>query len=247
MAHDPNSFVRAEILSLRMSRDMETSRRWRVTTAALATAYVVLVMTADTLALHRAEWLGVDWSVLRWRGASGVDWFKFAAWFVVPVVLALPRMDWGAWGVTRWRRMDGAILAGLAMLGMAAVALTRLVPALEALYPSYAGYPAEWRADYAQRQLVWIASWLLGWEFLFRYFLLVPLRRLHPAWALALCPLIEAGYHLAQKPTAWLEALGMAVFALVLCAWALRRRNALLPLLAHALIEFELLAFQLFA
>ena len=50
-------------------------------------------------------------------------------------------------------------------------------------------------------------------------------------------PLCETIYHL-QKPL--LEAGGMAVFSLLLTWWTMKRRNMLLPFVAHLYIEILL-------
>jgi membrane protease YdiL (CAAX protease family) len=217
----------------------------------LAVAYVVATYAADTLALHGVDF-GIDWTALRWRTAGAFDVFKFLVWFVCPFLLCLPWMDWSWWSPASWRRADVAILVALAVLGMAAVAVTRLVPALHALYPSLAEAPADIKWAVAQQRLLWTASWLVGWEFLHRYVLLRALAPGeagdHVPWgAVASVAALEAAYHVVQKPAAWLEAVGMLVFGAVLTLWAARRRNFLLPLVAHAIVEVELLLFQLFA
>ena len=57
-------------------------------------------------------------------------------------------------------------------------------------------------------------------------------------------PAIEVAYHLGQgKPL--LECLGAGGFGVVLCLWAVTRRNTLLPLLAHGFVELVLVAFLL--
>ena len=53
--------------------------------------------------------------------------------------------------------------------------------------------------------------------------------------------IIEGLYHL-QK--ALPEMGGMVVFSLIVTPWSMRRRNLLLPFLAHLLIELENLAFM---
>jgi hypothetical protein len=42
-----------------------------------------------------------------------------------------------------------------------------------------------------------------------------------------------------------LEAGGMVLYSVVLTLWAIRRKNALLPFLAHLTIEIELIVFQI--
>ncbi|MCL4694164.1 MAG: CPBP family intramembrane metalloprotease, partial [Candidatus Hydrogenedentes bacterium] len=94
------------------------------------------------------------------------------------------------------------------------------------------------------RGMLWTFSWLIGWEFLHRYFLLRPFAARWPRFGWLIVPFSEGVYHLQKAP---IEAAGMVVFSLVLTAWALRRRNALLPFLAHLLVEIELVLFLVLA
>ena len=75
-----------------------------------------------------------------------------------------------------------------------------------------------------------------------RYFLLRPVMHRFPRYGWLIVPLCETIYHL-QKPL--LEAGGMAVFSLLLTWWTMKRRNMLLPFIAHLYIEI-LLAIALF-
>lgn len=204
--------------------------------------YAAAALVIDTLAVYGKTW-PIDWRVFRWHW-HGADLFKFTAWFVVPFVFCLPRMDWGYLGVKRWRRVDVYILAGLAGVGALGVLIIPLFPSLRATYPSMAHFAASAKLSFALRHVVWVLSWLVGWEFMHRYFLLTRLSKQWPRFGWLLIPLFEGGYHL-QKPL--LEAAGMVAVSLVLTSWALKRRNALLPFLAHLIIELELIAFLLVA
>jgi hypothetical protein len=213
----------------------------------LLPCYALLAHALDTLALH-GQVAGVDWSVLRWRLGWHFDLFKTVVWLVIPAAMVAPWLDWRYFTTGRWKRRDIALLAGLVVLGALAVLVVRFVPALDALYPSMRNASPAFRADFAIRRLVWTASWLFGWEFLHRYALVAPYEGRGRWWIpLLVVPPLETVYHLAQKPSAWLEAAGMAVFSLALTGYALRRRNTLLPFLAHLAVELELLLFQLYA
>lgn len=214
--------------------------RWRLI-AAGALFYAAAVLVGDTLAVRYADW-PVNWGALRWWGPWGADLFKFAAWFVVPFVLSLPWLDGGWFGVRRWKRSDWLLLAGLALAGAAAVALIPLVPSLRATYGSAASLAAGQKWAVLRHSVVWTLSWLVGWEFMHRYFLLRPVSRVWPRYGWLVIPLYEGAYHL-QKPL--IEAGGMVLFSVVLTYWALKRRNVLLPFLAHLIVELELVAFRL--
>jgi len=207
----------------------------------MALVYAAAVLAADTLAVQHVR-TPVNWGALRWRGPWGADFFKFFAWFVVPFVLSLPWLDAGWFGVRRWKRADWFLLGGLAVAGAAAVALIPLVPSLRATYGSASFLPAGQKWAVLRHDVVWTLSWLLGWEFMHRYFMLRPVSRAWPRYGWLIIPLYEGAYHL-QKPL--IEAGGMVLFSLVLTYWALKRRNVLLPFLAHFIVELELVAFRL--
>ncbi|MCP4641636.1 MAG: CPBP family intramembrane metalloprotease [bacterium] len=201
-----------------------------------AVGYVFAVLAVDTLATQGVVTGPIDWRICLWRGASGFDWFKFTFWFAVPFILCIPRMDWGAFGTSRWRKRDLSLLAALSVVGMLAVLTVRVFPSLDRAFPGLGDVPWSVKGHHAQWFLAWTFSWIVGWEFLHRYFLL---RRLSARWRWGwlIVPVSEGLYHL-QQPIEM--AAGMVLFSLVLTPWALRRKNILLPLLAHLIIELEL-------
>lgn len=239
---------------------MEQANRTARRLAVFFAVYAILVFTIDTLALHRVQW-GIDWSVFALRQAawghspspwlqalSGFDFYKFVAWFVIPLVICFPWLE-GRWFSPRgWKRGD-LILMGLLMgCGVVAVLSILVFPSLRAMYPSMRGLSGEQRWLFGAMQACWIVSWLMGWEFLTRYAILRNLKRGWPqyGWVCAVIgiPILETGYHLAQGKGV-LESAAMFGFGLVLCGWALWRENALLPFLAHAFVEIALVIFLL--
>jgi hypothetical protein len=185
---------------------------------------------------YAAVVLGVDWFV---QGPQiyGADTYKFVAWFLIPFLVCLPTMDWGYFGVRRWRRMDYGILVTAIVLEMVAVLAVRWFPALKAGMPRV-DYTSVWRFT------VWNMSWVIGWEFLHRYVLLRHLSARWPRFGWLLVPVYETAYHL-NWPTLLMPA-GMMVFSLIATWWSLKRRNGLLPFLAHLIIELQLTVFLLF-
>lgn len=233
----------------------------------LVMAYAATVLGIDALATEGVEWpwdwAGLfTWSSLEVRAAltwarvpswitaplglrflSSFDWFKFLLWLVVPFVISLRHMDWRALGPMRWKRVDIGILAGIALIGILAMMLIPHLPDLRRIYPDYSSRPDDFKIAFFVSQLVWIVSWLPGWEFLHRYALLRAGIAKWPRFGWLLVPLFEGIYHL-QKPIP--EMAGMVLFSLVMTLWALRRRNVLLPFLCHLIIEVELVLFLLF-
>lgn len=207
---------------------------------ALVAGYVGIVLLVDTLAAYGAQ-TPLDWRLFRWVGPGRFDWFKFIMWLVVPFLFCVRRMDWGYYGVARWRRLDWALLGGLALVSLLAVLAVQVFPSLRAYYPSYRHLHWAQKWEFVRHSLLWVTSWLVGWEFLHRYFLLRPFAARWPRWGWLIVPFSEGVYHL-QK--AWVEMAAMVAVSAVFTVWALRRKNALLPFLAHLIVEVELILFM---
>ena len=228
----------------------------------IVVAYVIIVLAVDTLAVQRVQW-PFPWSRLQWHlgttfpGLRETPWgafdlYKFVFWFLIPFAVSLPRMEW-RYLVGKWDRWDALLVGGLTVLGMAAMFLIPLVPALQATYRSLDHLTPEQKWSYVQRIMVWNVSWLFGWEFLHRYVLLRAAQRapLTGRWGFPapkltqyywlLVPLSETVYHL-QKPL--VEAGGMLAFSLVLTLWCLVRKKWLVACLVHLIIEVELAVFM---
>lgn len=169
----------------------------------------------------------------------GFDVYKFCAWFLIPFLVCLPRMDWGWYGIRRWRRIDYGILAGAIILEMIAVLAVHFLPSLRQALPSV-------DKEHLWQFTVYNFSWLLGYEFLHRYVILRSVSVRWPKWGWLIVPVFEGAYHLNWWPVIAMPA-AMIPFSLVATWWSLKRKNGLLPLLAHLIIELQLTVFLLFA
>ncbi len=209
--------------------------------ALLAAVYVLLVLGLDALATQNVQF-PVAWRVLLRFRPGGFDVFKFVAWFLIPLLCALPRLDVHAFTFQRWRRMDWYLLAGLAAAGALAVVVIPLLPGVRETYQGAGSFFSQRRCDAVLWYVSWTFAWLPGWELLHRYVLLRPWNRWLPRAGWLVVPLSEGIYHLQKAP---LEAAGMVALSLVLTLWARKRQNVLLPFLVHLAIELELLVFLL--
>lgn len=227
----------------------------------LIIAYVVLVLGIDTLASLPCSW-PFDWSVFHWRvdtpwhllSLVPPDWtrlrvirsfdlYKFLLWFVVPFCCSLRHMEWSWFSIRTWKRRDWMLLLFMMLAGGVAVLSVQVFPSLKAQYVSLAHLPLRERFLYGLAALSWTASWLVGWEFLHRYVLLRAAAQKFPRFGWFIVPISEVVYHLQKPP---LEAAGMAVFSILLTWWSLKRRNLLLPFIAHLFVEVFLIAALLF-
>ncbi|MFA7693577.1 MAG: hypothetical protein WCX86_11835 [Candidatus Hydrogenedentales bacterium] len=225
------------------------------------TCYVAVVLTVDALASLRVSWF-IDWTVFRWHPVdcwrvlnvqvpnwlsfspwNSFDLFKFLFWFLIPFCFCLPKMEWSWFSFRGWKRVDWMLLAVFLGLGSLSVLSVAFIPSLRQTYLIQAALSWEARSTIAMRSLVWMVSWILGWEFLHRYVLLRIAVRKYATWGWVLIPLSEVLYHL-QKPL--IEALGMGVFSVVLTLWSMKRKNMLLPFLIHLYIELFLIGACLF-
>lgn len=215
-------------------------------------AYVAAVLLIDALAANNIRWhldAGafhpvIHWNVFTWRGSGPLeqfDFFKFLFWLVIPVTLCARRMEWAYFGFARWKRTDIYLFFALAVTGLLCVFAILFIPQLREWYPSGSGLAWSEKRILLYRQTVWNISWLPGWEFLHRYFLLRPLADRWPRWGWVVVPIAEALYHLQKDP---LEMAAMFAAGIAFTLWARARRNLLLPFLVHATVEAGLAAFQ---
>jgi membrane protease YdiL (CAAX protease family) len=211
-------------------------RRPSLRVIAFVVGYVAVVLCVDTLAALRVR-VPIDWTFFVWRAGPwrSFDVFKFVFWFLIPSCIALRRIDWGAFGIARWKRWDYGLLAGMVLVGAASFIVIPLIPDLNQYYQSASGMDTGRRVQGIARYLIWTLSWLTGWEFMHRYWLPRYLVPKWPRFGWLLIPIFETIYHL-QKP--WSEAILVAVFSFVATPLAIHRKNVLLPFLAHFIIEF---------
>jgi hypothetical protein len=92
-------------------------------------------------------------------------------------------------------------------------------------------------------QLVWVLSWLPGYEFLHRHVLLKRFAPLAGGRGWLLVPALEFIFHL-QKPL--LEAAGAAAFGLIATWWTKKTDNGGVAFLMHFWIELVFLVFTSF-
>jgi hypothetical protein len=216
--------------------------------AVASVAYAVAALLLDTLATQNAVFI-IEWGRFAWNHSSGADLLKFTIWFLIPFCFALRGLDLRYFTFARWRKIDWVLLAAVTGIGAACMLILPYLPGVGEYYQGWGNLPIDARTDQAIRTLVWTASWLTGWEFLFRYLLPRTLARVEccgPKIALILIPFLEGSYHVIQQKPA-LESLGMVALSVILTAWTLRRRNSLLPFLGHVLIEIELIIYLFFA
>jgi membrane protease YdiL (CAAX protease family) len=204
----------------------------------------------------------VNWAVFQWRPAdlqvlleslqcphflvgwmSGslfalVDLFKLLFWLAIPVAICLWRMDWDYFTTRRVKRSDWWLLGGMCVLAVMAIISVKFIPALAQLYGTSGQTTFSGQLAFLIRRALWVLSWLLGWEFMHRYFLLRRVSIDFPRFGWLLVPLAEGSYHLF-KP--WPETLAMVAFSVVMTQYALRRKNLVIPFLAHLAVELFLI------
>ncbi len=207
--------------------------------AFLMVAYAIAALTVDSLSTMHSRWM-VDWSRLYWSFRSGFEASTFILWLVIPCLLMGRDLDFRYFTFSRWKRSDYRLLVIFMALGALGICLIRFIPELNAYYPSDRFSSGRARWDYALHQTTWILSWLIGWEFLHRVFLLRYVQVLAGIAGLAAIPAIEFLFHL-QKTLP--EAFGALLLSVALTWWSYKRKNVLLPLITHFSIEISLIIY----
>ncbi len=227
----------------------------------LTVGYVALVLAWDAL-VTIGDTRTVNWAVFQWRPAdlqvllesfqiphflvgwmagsvlTHVDLFKVLFWLVLPVAICLWRMDWDYFTKRRVKPADWFFLGGMCALAVLAIISVKFVPVLANQYRGLGHAALSFRLQFFVVQLLWVVSWLPGWEFMHRYFLLRRVSVDFPRFGWLLVPLAEGTYHLL-KP--WPETLAMVAFSVIMTQYALRRKNILIPFLAHFAVEVLLI------
>lgn len=161
-------------------------------------------------------------------------------WVVVPLIFLWNRIELTDISFRRWRKPDWVLFAVATLICCAVVFVIPLFPVLTRYYVTTTRKLVP--SQFLPCSLLWVLSWLPGWELLHRFILLRSAVHLWPKWGWTLVPVFETAYHL-QKPLP--ETAGMAVFSTVMTYWSWKRRNLLLPLLVHFLIELTLIGYLL--
>lgn len=227
----------------------------------LIVGYVALVLVWDTL-VTVGDSRTVNWAVFQWRPPhleallaglsapnflvgwmswsilSKVDLFKLLFWLVIPVGLCLWRMDWDYFTKRRIKPVDWQFLLGMCGLALVAIISVKFIPSLARLYHGSGASTLSGELAYFVRQMLWVLSWLVGWEFMHRYFLLRRVTADFPRFGWLLVPLAEGAYHLV-KP--WPEMLAMVAFSVIMTQYVMRRKNLVIPFLAHMAVEVLLI------
>ena len=207
-----------------------------------ALCYATFALTVDSMSTIHFNW-GINWGIFHWQLKNGFEVSTFILWFVIPFVFTFRSIDWKYFGVSRLKKSDLYLFILLSILGMIAVYSIKFFPSLRNLYPSMEFNSLSSKLNWASYKMIWNISWLTGWEFLHRYVLLSCFENAFPkkGW-FGVC-LVEFFFHF-QK--AFLEAMGMLIFSVIVTYWAYRRKNIVLPFFAHLIIESLLVLFILF-
>ena len=209
------------------------------TYAIMMVVYAVFALTADSLSTDHSHWL-INWARFYWRFKSGFEMSTAILWLGIPVLLMWRDIDIRVFTFARWKKIDAWLLLALILLGACGVCLIKFIPVLNQYYQSQSHLSASMKWSYAIDNLIWLSSWLIGWEFLHRVFLMrylqVVLGRIGPCFI----PAFEFIFHLQKSIP---EALGMLLLSIVLTYWTYKRKNVLLPFLAHLSIEITLLVY----
>ena len=229
--------------------------------AILVVGYVALVLSLDVF-VTIGDYRTVNWGVFLWRPAdlqallellhvphflvswmglsllTQVDLFKLFFWLAIPAAICFWHMDWDYFTTRRIKPLDWQFLIGMCVLAVLAIVSVRFIPALSHIYHGSGEISLLGKLSFLIKKLLWVLSWLVGWEFMHRYFLLRRVALDFPRFGWLLVPLSEGTYHLV-KP--WPEMLAMVAFSVLMTQYTLRRKNVVVPFLAHLAVELSLI------
>jgi hypothetical protein len=211
----------------------------RTAYAIMMVLYAVFALTADSLSTNHTHWL-INWSRFYWRFKSGFELSTAILWLGIPVLLMWRDIDIRVFTFERWKKTDAWLLIALMLLGACGVYLIKFIPALNQYYQPQSHLSSAMKWSYATGYLIWLSSWLIGWEFLHRVFLMQYLQAVLGKIGPCFIPVFEFVFHLQKSIP---EALGMLLLSIVLTCWSYKRKNVLLPFLAHLAVELTLLAY----
>jgi membrane protease YdiL (CAAX protease family) len=201
--------------------------------------YAVFALTVDSLSTNHTHWI-INWSRFYWRLNSGFEMSTAILWLGIPVLLMWRDLDVRVFTFARWKKTDVWLLIALMLVGACGVYLIKFIPVLNQYYQPQSHLSMAMKWSYAMGYLVWLSSWLIGWEFLHRVFLMQYLQVVLGKIGPCCIPVFEFVFHLQKSIP---EALGMLLLSIVLTYWSYKRKNVLLPFLAHLAIELTLLAY----
>ena len=161
-------------------------------------------------------------------------------WLGIPVLLMWRELDLQVFSFARWKKIDVWLLISVMLLGACGVYLIKFIPVLNQYYQPQSHLSTAMKWSYAVSNLIWLSSWLIGWEFLHRVFLMKYLQVVLGRIGACCIPVFEFLFHLQKSLP---EALGMLALSIVLTYWSYKRKNVLLPFLAHLSIEITLLVY----
>ena len=202
--------------------------------------YVALVLGVDALAYLEFTW-PIEWKIFYWVWGD-VEIFKLIFWLFIPLAFCWKNLDRDWYSFARWRLADVILLIAVTGLGGLLLLTIPLFPELREGYTGVGDLSYSVKREFVIGLAIWNLSWLPAWEFLLRYVLLRTAVAQWPRFGWWLVPLAEGLYHLQKS---WPEVIAAVLFSIVLTYWAYRRRNGLLALVAHLVIEIELITLML--
>lgn len=194
------------------------------------------------LVLDLLVWNYPSFSFLDWKLDSGFDGFKFIFWFVIPSLFVFKANKFKINFPKKINRIDLSVFVAVIVIGLIAILTIPSIEVLKDYYVVKVKLSDSQRLEFLKRNTMWIISWALGWEVLFRSFLFNSFDQSNQKMALWLFPLFEGLYHF-QKP--FPEIIGMVLFSFFLTYWTIKRKHVLYAIVFHLIIEFELIFFLL--
>ena len=170
------------------------------------------------------------------------DATKFFLWLIFPFVLFYKFINFGWFSFRSWRKSDYILLSVFIVICLLSLVFVLVSPMLRMYYPGLRGIPFNQKMFFAIQQVLWVISWLPGWEFMNRHLLLRSCQQLSKNYVWLLVPVVETLYHIYK---AMLEMTGMFIFSFFACWWSMKRENNIMAFLCHFAVEIGLIVLLL--
>ena len=167
------------------------------------------------------------------------DFYKFIAWFLIPLSLSY-KNNFKEY-LKKPRRSDYFITMAMIVVGVFAILIIPYIESLNSYYHSFTFQSDQQKFNYMKGQVIWTFSWLIGWEYIHRYYIITKTYPILKNKLLWIIPLLEGFYHYNKPP---IEFISVFIFSFILTLWTIKRKNILLPFIIHLTIEIILIFSQ---
>ena len=164
--------------------EKHSAAAWTFTAyAIMMVLYAVFALTVDSLSTNHTRWI-IDWWMVYWRLKNGFEMSTAILWLGIPVLLMWRDLDIRVFTFGRWKKPDAWLLIALMLAGACGIYLIKFIPVLNQYYQPESHLGSAMKSSYAISHLIWLSSWLIGWNSFIVFFLCSTCKQCWAKWAL---------------------------------------------------------------